>query len=65
VVLLVDGREDLRMAVADGYGDDAPKGVEIAATFFVVKVLHRPLHEHERLAVVVKKGRGEVFLAEF
>ena len=53
------------MAVADGDGDDAAEGVEITAAFFVVEVLHRPLHDHEGLAVVVEKGGGEVFLAEF
>jgi hypothetical protein len=65
VVLLVDGGEDLGVAVADGDGDDAAKGVEITAAFLVVEVLHRPLHDHERLAVVVEKGGGKVFFAEF
>jgi hypothetical protein len=65
VVLLVDGGEDFGMAVADGDGDDAAKGVEITAAFLVVEVLHRPLHDHKGLSVVVEKGGGEVFFAEF
>ena len=65
VVLLVDSGEDLGVTVADGNGDDAAKGVEITAAFLVVEVLHRPLHDHKGLAVVVKKRGGEVFFAEF
>ena len=55
MVLFVDRGDHLWVAVSDGDSDDTAKSVEIAATLFIEQVLHRPLHEHEWLAVVMKK----------
>ena len=65
MILLIDGGDHFWVAVSDGYGDDTAEGVEVAAAFLVVEVLHRSFDQHEGFFVIVKKGWGEVFLAEF
>ena len=64
MILFIHGGDDLGMAVTNGDGDNTAEGVEVAAAFFVVEILHRSFDQHEGFFVVVKKGWGEVFLAK-
>ncbi len=64
-ILLFDGGNDLRVAMADADSDDASEAVEIAFAGFIVEVLHMPLDEHDGIFVEGKKGRGEVLLPGF
>ena len=55
MVLFIDRSDHLWVAVSNGDSDDTAKSVKIAATLFIEQILHRPLYEHEWLAVVMKK----------
>ena len=62
--LLAHLLDDLRMAVADGDGDDAGEGVEILLARLVPQVLHVPFDDQQRIAVVRDQAGRQILLPQ-
>ena len=56
--------QDMRVAVADGDGGDAGKGVEVTPALLVPDVLAFAFHDHQRLLVEVEERRVQELLAQ-
>ena len=62
VDLRLDLRSDLGIAVADADGDDAAEEIEVFVALDVPEILHRGVVGDERMLVIIRDRRPEIFL---
>lgn len=63
-ILAIGRGHDVRVTMPHTHGDDAPEAIQIPSAFFVEEVLPAPGHDHQGLAVIMKKRRIHEFPPE-
>lgn len=64
LVLLAHRRDHARMAMANADRDDAGERVQIALALLVEQILHRTLHDHQRIPVHGDQGRRQILASQ-